>query len=77
MSEGPGTGNLIAGIFLILFGLCITLLGGGCTMLMLYEFDNMMTGGGLPLMALSVVTLGGGLALLWVGFKLLTGGFQR
>ena len=77
MSEGPGAGNIIAGIFLILFGLCITLLGGGCTVMMMAEFDSMMTNGAWPLMLLSLVTLGGGLALIWLGIKLMTGGFQR
>ncbi|HWT12693.1 MAG TPA: hypothetical protein VN231_08080 [Allosphingosinicella sp.] len=77
MNEGPGAGNIIAGIFLILFGLCITLLGGGCTVLMMSELDSMMTSGGWPLMLISLVTLGGGLALIWLGVKLMTGGFQR
>ena len=77
MSEGPGAGNVIAGIFLLLFGLCVTLVGGGCTILMLYELESMMTGGGWPMMLISLVTLGGGLALLYVAFKLMTGGFRR
>jgi len=77
MSEGPGAGNIIAGIFLILFGLCITLLGGGCTFLVLSEFDQATFGTGLPLLAVSLVTLGGGVALIWLGVKLMTGGFQR
>jgi hypothetical protein len=77
MSNGNNAGNVIAGIFLLLFGLCVTLLGGGCTVLMLYEFESVVSGGGAPLMLLALVTLGGGLALIWLGFRLITGGFNR
>ena len=77
MSNGNNAGNIIAGVFLILFGLCITLLGGGCTILMMSEMGNGTTSAELPFLAVSLVILGGGLALLWVGFKLVTGGFQR
>ena len=81
MSEGggPGTGNIIAGIFLILFGLCITLVGGGCTILFLTEFSNMFQGGMgmLPLFLIALVTLGAGIALIWLGVKLMTGGFNK
>jgi hypothetical protein len=75
--EGPGAGNVIAGVFLILFGICVTLVGGGCTIMMIYEFTAIATGGGGLLMLLSVITLGGGLALLWLGAKLMSGGFNR
>ncbi|HEV2865031.1 MAG TPA: hypothetical protein VGX37_00810 [Allosphingosinicella sp.] len=77
MSNGNNAGNIIAGVFLILFGLCITLLGGGCTILMMSEMGTVMTSSELPFLLVSLVILGGGLALLWVGFKLVTGGFQR
>lgn len=77
MNEGPGAGNLIAGIFLILFGLCVTLLGGGCTVLLISEIDMMTSASSLPLLAVSLVTLGGGVSLIWVGVKLMTGGFRR
>lgn len=77
MNEGPGAGNIIAGIFLVLFGLCVTLLGGGCTVLMLSELESMVSGGAWPLMFLSLITLGGGIALIWLGVKLMTGGFTR
>ena len=73
MSEGPGAGNIIAGIFVILFGLCITLVGGGCTLLLLSEIQSLVSGGGGLLLVISLVTLGGGLALLWLGFRLVTG----
>ena len=75
MNEGPGAGNLIAGIFLLLFGLCITLLGGGCTLMVLTEFSSMAAEGSLFFLAISLVTLGGGLGLLYLALKLMRSGF--
>ena len=77
MSEGPGAGNVIAGIFLILFGLCITLVGGGCTLMILSLSSRMYEDGSWMLLLVSLVILGGGLTIIWVGFKLTTGGFNR
>lgn len=77
MSEGPGAGNVIAGIFLILFGLCITLVGGGCTLLLLSMSADLYRDGSWMLLLVSMVILGGGLTIIWVGFKLTTGGFGK
>lgn len=77
MSEGPNTGNVIAGIFLILFGLCITLVGGGCTLMILSLSTNMYQDGSWMLLLVSLVILGGGFTIMWVGYKLTTGGFNR
>ena len=77
MSEGPGAGNVIAGIFLILFGLCITLVGGGCTLLLLSMSADLYRDGSWMLLLVSLVILGGGLTIVWVGFKLTTGGFNK
>ena len=77
MSEGPNTGNVIAGIFLILFGLCITLVGGGCTLMILSLSTSMYQDGSWMLLLVSLVILAGGLTIIWVGFKLTTGGFNR
>ena len=77
MSEGPNTGNVIAGIFLILFGLCITLVGGGCTLMILSLSTSMYQDGSWMLLLVSLVILGGGLTIVWVGYKLTTGGFNR
>jgi len=76
MSEGPGAAGVIAGIFLILFGICITLVGGGCTLLILSFSSSMYQDGSWMLLLLSVAIFGGGLAIIWVGFKLMTGGFK-
>jgi hypothetical protein len=77
MSEGPGAAGVIVGIFLILFGICITLVGGGCTLLILSYSTSMYQDGSWMLLLLSVAIFGGGLAIIWVGFKLMTGGFNR
>ena len=77
MSEGPDAGNMIAGIFLILFGLCITLVGGGCTLLLLSMSADLYRDGSWMLLLVSLVILGGGLTIIWVGYKLTTGGFSK
>lgn len=77
MSEGNNAGNILAGIFLLLLGLCVTLVGGGCTVLMLYEFNSVVAGDGMFFMMISVAVLAVGLGLLYVAFRLMTGGFNR
>jgi len=77
--DGPGTGAILIGCFVIVFGLCITLVGGGCTVLLL-NLVFTESGGwneGWLLILLSLATLAGGIGLLWVGFKLLTGGYRK
>lgn len=74
MSEGPSAGAVIAGIFLILFGLCITLLGGGCTILMLTMASGARFLDALPMLLISLVTLGGGLTVIWAGIRLMSRG---
>ena len=76
MNEGPNTAGIIAGIFLILCGLCLTLLGGGCTLFMFSE-SAMLQGGGMLFLLLSLIILGGGVAMIWLGIKVMTGRFQR
>ena len=77
MSEGPSAGNVIAGIFLILFGLCIALLGGGCTVLMLSMASGANFTEALPMLLVSLLILGGGLTVVWVGFRLVRGDMNR
>lgn len=78
--EGPGAGGILIGLFMLLAGLCITLLGGGCTLMWLAELNSPYGGGmgGLlnPLFLISLVALAGGIGMLWVGFKLLTGKYR-
>jgi hypothetical protein len=70
---GPGAGQIIAGIFLILLGLCVTLLGGGCTVLMLSVVVQNPSAGGIPFLLISVTILAAGLASLWAGIMLIRG----
>lgn len=67
MSEtGPGVGGVIAGIFLLLCGICLLLVGGGCTIGWLWAILSAPSTGlsGLPLLLLSVATAWAGVALL-------------
>jgi len=79
--EPPRTGQKLLGVFMVLFGLCITLLGGGCTILWLSEL-NSPYGGGMggianPLLWISIITFAGGVVCLWVGGKLAAGKYRE
>jgi hypothetical protein len=74
--EGPRTADILVGLFMLVAGLCITLLGGGCTLLMLTEMNSPYGGDMGGMMLLSLVILAGGIGMLWVGFKLLTGKYR-
>ena len=76
--EGPGAGQIISGIFMILVGLCMTLLGGGCTILWLGMATGSGSNGGLaallnPLFLVSLVILVAGIYAVWAGVKRLMG----
>jgi hypothetical protein len=78
--DGPSGGTVLAAVFLILAGLCLILVGGGCTLLLLGSFRALSGGSGtqaVPFLLLSLVLLGGGIAMVWLGVKLLRGGFNR
>lgn len=72
MSDGPNPGAILLGIFLIMCGLCVTLLGGGCTIMWLGQIGDLFSDGGtgLLLLLVSVATLVAGLATVWTGFKM-------
>jgi hypothetical protein len=70
MSEGSSGGRIVAGIFILLCGLCLALVGGGCTIFILGQRTYGDTGLFL-LIALAALALG--LWLLWIGFRLLSG----
>jgi hypothetical protein len=54
------------------------LLGGGCTALFLSELGGSgMTGDMVPFFFIALIMLGAGIALIWLGIKLMTGGFNR
>ena len=69
MSQGPSAGEILAGIFLLLCGLCLTLLGGGCTIL--WIIFSVHEGTEVDMFLLSIVTLAMGILLIWAAFKLL------
>lgn len=73
---GPGTGAIVAGTFLILFGLCLVLFGGGCSLIMFAEPGGL---GGLVGLVLffALIGLAAGFSLIWLGVKLMKGDFSR
>jgi hypothetical protein len=79
MSEGPNPGAILVGIFLIMCGLCLTLLGGGCTIMWLANIQYLFSDGGLSLflLAVSLAMLAGGLSLVWLGIKMFGGSDRR
>ena len=71
MSEGPSAGQILVGIFLILFGLCITLVGGSCTLMWIAFSLHDHSSDAALLFLVSLATLGAGVATIWAGVKLL------
>lgn len=66
MSGGPDPGAIIVAIFLIVFGGCFTLAGGGCTLFMLVNITSWGSDIGmiLPMLGLSLIVLGVGVLML-------------
>ena len=71
MSKGPSAGAILLGIFLILFGLCITLVGGGCTLMWIAFGLHDHSSDAALLLLVSMATFAGGVAILWAAVKLL------
>lgn len=79
MSErGPNVGLVLVGIFVILFGLCITLVGGGCTILLLTMGSGGAGVGGefATFLLLSLAVLGVGALIVWGGYKVVKAGYS-
>jgi hypothetical protein len=73
MSKGPSVGLLM-----ILFGLCITLVGGGCTILILVEPPRGELAGGLAVFLLiALAVLGVGILMLWAGYKVVKAAYAQ
>jgi hypothetical protein len=71
--DGPSTGQVLIGVFLVLFGVCITLAGGSCTLLwIIFVLGEGHADGGM-LFLLSLAVLVGGLVTIWAGIKLVRG----
>lgn len=73
---GPRAGDILGGVVLILFGLCILLVGGGCTILWLSVMfaDRGMRGsdGGFMLV-ISIVAAAAGLFAIVKGVQIFRG----
>jgi hypothetical protein len=78
--RGPSTGNVIAGVFLILFAICLLLAGGGCTVLLIALFAESSGQGGfremIPLLLLSLGVFAGGAVAMWFGVRLVIGKYD-
>ena len=75
MSEGPSGADILIGLFMIFAGLCLSLLGGGCS-LMMFSAIGTLQGGAILFLMLSLAVLAGGLGMIWIGFKMMTGRYR-
>lgn len=77
MSDGPSAGEVLLGIFVILFGLCIAFVGGGCTVVILGVLNASDWAAVSFFLLLSLGVLALGLFLAWVGFKVAAGRYRK
>jgi hypothetical protein len=67
-------GAVVLGIFFLLFGICILLIGGGCTILWISLMDNASPGlAEFGLLLLSLVTAAGGIFSILFAIRLFRG----
>jgi hypothetical protein len=71
----PSTGNVIAGVFLILVALALILTGGGCTVA-IFLFGGLSDPSMLPMLLISLAILGGGCAAMYFGVRLVSGKYD-
>jgi hypothetical protein len=74
MSDGPDPGSVIVAIFLILFGGCFALVGGGCTIFLMGNLGALFRndgGLGILLLLLSLGALAVGIFIIRGAIKLL------
>jgi len=72
--EAPSGGQVLVGVVLILFGLCLLLVGGGCTAMWLFVmFSGSSWGGsdGAGLLIVSIAVAAGGVFGIVQGVKML------
>ena len=74
---GPSGGDIIGGLVLILFGLCILLVGGGCTILWIVVMVNQSSWGSgsdeIGMLFISLLAAAAGLFSLVKGVQLFRG----
>jgi hypothetical protein len=70
MSGGSEPGLVLVGIFMLVAGICLTLVGGGCTLFLAVNIFDLFRGDG----GLGLLLLGASLLTLAVGLLLIRGG---
>lgn len=74
MSGGQEPGLVLIGIFMLVAGLCLTLVGGGCTVFLVVNILDLFRGDGglgLLLVGVSLFTLAVGVLLVRGGARLM------
>ena len=72
MSERPDPAMVLIGVFMIVAGVCIALVGGGCTVFLIGDMLSYGGNGGLfPFLALSLLGLGLGGFMIWGGTRVM------
>ena len=77
--DRPGPGAILGGIFMILFGLCLLLAGGACTILWsdVLLHDPGSNGDGIVLLLVSIFIAGSGILFMVQGVRMLRGSVRR
>jgi hypothetical protein len=65
--------NVLGGIFLILFGLCMLLVGGGCTVVLVLVMTESHSAGEGSLLVVSLAIAGAGIFAIVYGFRMASG----
>lgn len=71
-------GNIIAGVILVLGAIVCLLLGGGCTVFLLFGggMSGSMSPEILPFLLISLAILGAGVGGMWIGIRLIAGKYD-
>lgn len=70
--DGLDVGTIIAAIFLMLFGLCVSLVGGACTVIWIgMMISESPEGMGLMLLLISAAVLAAGITAIVIGARML------
>jgi len=80
--KGANVGDILIGTFVIIFGLCITLVGGGCTMMWLAVLipGSSSSGEGLygiVLLLVSIAVAALGLFAIYHGIRIARGRYRN
>ena len=69
--KGPADGRMIAGVMLIVFGMCMLAAGGGCTIVLVADlFSQFPEGSGRGQLPISIAALAAGPVAIVLGVKL-------